>query len=384
METATASALDIQVLQENLANALDIVKPAMASRPTVPVLYNVKLETAHGRLKVTATDLDMMISAYVGAKVDCEGAMTLPYRYLRDNIKASPQATVQLRETAKNHASIECGRAKLGIDGITPEDFPMIPERSGTEVATFQGQDFAAALKYVEKCAHNDDTRPVLTGVLVEIEAGKVKFVTADGFRLAVRSVAAQNVGADARYLVPAPVMAAVAKIATRDKRWPEEITLVIGEKDRLHFAIGRDVEVTGLPIQGTYPSYKALIPPKFVNTYTVNRDALATMIKRAEVTARDGSGILRVYPRDDSLTIYARAETIGTFAGDVDATTEALGTAPFAFNSRYMVDALAVADTDVRILWNDSSNQFSVASADGLWIIMPMAVAWDDVEVAA
>jgi len=396
METATAVAteqLSALVLQENLARALECVRSAVDSRRyALPVLESVKLATEYGRLTVTATNLDLTIKVFTGAMINGEGAAVIPYRQLRDSIKASPAATVGIKATGKLQTEIECARATLSLKSYNPEDFPRIPMVPETPGVTFGGQDFARALAYVEDAVAKDDSRPVLTGVLLSVVNARIATLSAaDGFVRAYRELPISGGVENGEYIIPLAAMQTVAKLAMLDKRRPAEICFTPGDRGtganvsrtNVHFAIGYcDIEVTAQTITGTFPSISALRTDAAEPTFTVNRDALKTMVTRAGIIAREGSGIIRLYPGVDAsgvtiLRARASADEVGQFDCAIDATGTTSATR-VAIQMKYLKMVLDAMPDVVALGIKSQETPILFASPDGYWLVMPMFVTWD------
>lgn len=396
-DAPAADRLTLQVLQENLARGLDAIKSAIPARATLPILANVHVSTDRGRLRLVATDLDLTIIAHIGAKVDVEGAVTVPFATLHKITKASPAATVQLRATSARTLDMECARATVALAGMDADDYPRIPETDlSAPGITIDGADLAAAVKYVEKAAATDDSRPVLTGVLLEASADGVTLTTADDFRLAHRRLTHFEAPPECygSHIIPLNALQVAAKLATRPSSWRSgrERDEVVIRVHRLHMslAVGSDLEVVTQLIQATYPNYRefglAADEPGAIVTFS--RDALATMIKRAAVVAKDGSGIIRleavagVAPEPDGLRVGARNDDGADFSGTIDATATWQGSQPepwrkFAINLQYALDMLAVADETVRAQFASPAQRAMFFSEHGYQCIMPMFVTW-------
>lgn len=391
--------LTLQVLQENLARGLDAIKPAIPSRAALPILANVHVSADRGRLRLVATDLDLTIIAHIGAKVDVEGAVTVPFATLHKITKASPAATVQLRATSARTLDMECARATVALTGMDAADYPRIVETDlSAPSITLDGADLAAAVKYVEKSIAPDDSWPVLTGVLLEAGADGVTLTAADGFRLAHRRLTRCDVPPECygSHIIPLNALQVAAKLATRPAvyrsgRERDEVVIRVRPGGLLaSLGVGADLEVQTQLIQGTFPDYRhlGLAADEPGAAVTFSRDAMATMIKRAAAVAGDGSDIIRwrISPGSDGaphdLTVASHNEDGADFTGTIDAIATWQGSQPepwrrFAINMRYALDMLAVADETVRAQFASPSSQAMFYSEHGYHCIMPMFVTW-------
>lgn len=376
--------MKVQVLQENLQRGLSIVGRAVATRSTLPITANVLLATDKGRLKLAATDLDISISSWVGAKIDEEGATTVPSRLIGDFVASLPQATVQLEIADRSRQmKLECARNESTINAMDAEDFPRVPEiRDGTSLQ-LDPKAMRRAIERVEFAAASDDSRPVLTGVHVKTDGTRLTFAAADGFRLAVADVTLGAAPSESiEIIIPARAMRELARLIS-DVTEPVEMR-VNPQRTQVLFAL-TDTEMVAQLIQGTFPNFSQLIPAEFTTECIVVVDEFKRETRIAAIFARDGSGIIRlqVAPGEGGmpgqLTVSARADEIGDNEGKIDA--EVSGDASkIAFNSRYLQDVLNVLSGKIALQMTSPSSQGvfrPVGETDYVHVVMPMFVQW-------
>lgn len=385
--------MKVQVLQENLQRGLSIVGRAVATRSTLPITANVLLATDRGRLKLAATDLDISISSWVGAKIDEEGSTTVPSRLIGDFVASLPQATVQLEIADRSRQmKLECARNESTINAMDAEDFPRVPEiRDGVSVQ-LDPKALRRAIERVEFAAASDDSRPVLTGVHVKVDDTRLTFASADGFRLAVADVTLASAPGEAiEIIIPARAMRELGRLIS-DVTEPVEMR-VNPQRTQVLFAL-TDTEMVAQLIQGTFPNFSQLIPAEFTTQAMMSVDEFKRETRIAAIFARDGSGIIRLQiaagegGMPGQLTISARADEIGDNEGKIDA--DVTGDASkIAFNSRYLQDVLTVLGSNVALQMTSPSSQgvFRPATkgADGKYnieqdyvhVVMPMFVQW-------
>ena len=381
--------MKVQVLQENLQRGLSIVGRAVATRSTLPITANVLVATDKGRLKLAATDLDISICAWVGAKIDEEGATTVPSRLIGDFVSQLPAATVAL-EVPKNgrQLRLECARNDSTINAMDAEDFPRIPEIRDGVVVQFDPKALRKAIERVEFAAATDDSRPVLTGVHIKTEGPRLTMAAADGFRLAVADIALPESPSESlEVIVPARALRELSRLVGESNE-PVEMR-VNPQRTQVLFAM-TDLEMVAQLIQGTFPNYNQLIPAEYGTKVLVNVDEFKREARIAAIFARDGSGIIRLQmaPGDGGmpgqLTISARADEIGDNEGKIDARVEGDGS-KIAFNSRYLQDVLNVLTGTVALEMTSPSSQgvFRPVDENGIsepgyvHVVMPMFVQW-------
>ncbi len=374
--------MKVQVLQENLQRGLSIVGRAVATRSTLPITANVLLQTENGRLKLAATDLDISMSAWVGAKIDDPGATTVPSRLISDFVTSLPPGTVNLEIPDRaRQLKLECARNESSINAMDAEDFPRLPGFTDGISLQLDPKALRRTIERVEFAAASDDSRPVLTGVQVKSDGKVVTFASADGFRLAVATVA---LGADAEpfeVIVPARALRELSRLVN-DASEPVEMR-INPQKTQVIFAM-TDVELVAQLIQGTFPNYGNLIPANYNTRATVNVDEFKREVRIAAIFARDGSGIIRLqfHPGNGMpgrLLISAKAEEVGDNQGEIDAELEG-DEAKIAFNSRYLQDVLNALSGEVALEMTSASAQGvfrPVGDPDYVHVVMPMFVQW-------
>jgi DNA polymerase-3 subunit beta len=382
--------MKVQVLQENLQRGLSIVGRAVATRSTLPITANVLLSTDRGRLKLAATDLDISISAWIGAKIDEEGATTVPSRLIGDFVAQLPPATVSI-EVPNNgrQLSLECARNEAKVNAMDSEDFPRIPEIRDGVTLQFDPRQLRKAIERVEFAAATDDSRPVLTGVHVKTDGVRLTLAAADGFRLAVSDITlAETPSESIEVIIPSRALRELSRLVGESN---EQVEMRINpQRTQVLFAM-TDVEMVAQLIQGTFPNYNQLIPAEYRTKVTVSVDEFKRETRIAAIFARDGSGIIRLQMAagegggmPGQLTISARADEIGNNEGKVDAKVEG-DASKIAFNSRYLQDVLNVLQGSVVLEMTSPSSQgvFRPVDENGILesgyvhVVMPMFVEW-------
>ncbi|MCK6565930.1 MAG: DNA polymerase III subunit beta [Dehalococcoidia bacterium] len=373
------------MLQENLQRGLGIVGRAVATRTTLPITSNVLVATDRGRLKLAATDLDISISTWVGARIDEDGATTIPSRLITDFISSLPPATVSLEVPERGRqVKLECARNESTINTMDAEDFPRMPTIAEGVSIELDPKLLKRAIERVEFAAAADESRPVLTGVEVKTEGTRLTFAAADGFRLAVADITLPAPAAEAvAAIVPARALREVARLVGESS---EPVTMRLNPaRTQVMFEIGEnEIHLVAQLIQGTFPNYAQIIPGEWTTRCVVDVDEFKREVRIAAIFARDGAGIVRLQIQPGAgmpgkLTITARAEEIGENQGEIDARVEG-DAGRIAFNSRYLQDVLNVLSGEVALEMTTPSNQGvfrPVSEADNVHVVMPMFVQW-------
>lgn len=380
--------MKVQVLQENLQRGLGIVGRAVATRSTLPITSNVLMATDGGRLRLSATDLDISISTWIGAKIEDEGATTVPARLITDFVGQLPPATVSVEVPERTRqAKLECARTESTINTMDAEDFPRVGSIDDGPSIELDGAMLRRTIERVEFAAATDDSRPVITGVNIKAEESKLTFAASDGFRLAVSDIelgSSQTFPAgDLNLIVPARALREVARLIG-DGSAPVELR-VNDKQTQVQFSL-TDVVLVAQLIQGTFPNYNQLIPGEYNTATMVDVDDFTRGARIAAIFARDGSGIVRlqVHPAGDGssgkLVISARADEVGDNEGEIDVKVEG-EQAKIAFNSRYLTEVLQVLDADRVAVETSSPSSPGVLRPVGddryTHVVMPMFVQW-------
>ncbi|MBI2957220.1 MAG: DNA polymerase III subunit beta [Chloroflexi bacterium] len=377
--------MKLSCLQENLSRGLSIVGRAVATRTTLPITQNVLLSTDEGRLKLAATNLEIAIVTWVGAQVEEEGAITIPAKLLADFVGSLPADKVEMTLPAGSKVmELRCARFQARITGSDADDFPPIP-RLGEGVTTAVAADeFRQAVTQVTLAAATEDVRPVLTGVQCEFEGDTLTMASADGFRLAMRTLSlAQPVAEKVSAIIPAKTLNELGRLAA-DQQDPIQITLS-PQKGQVLFKL-KSVEMVSQLVQGTFPNYRQLIPQSHTNKAVVPVAEFMRATRMASIFARDGSGIVRlvINPGEGvaagKMVVSARADEVGDNVGELDAKVEGQPS-KIAFNSKYLTDVLGVVKQAEVTLETTTPSSPGVLRPIGddsfVYVVMPMFVQW-------
>jgi DNA polymerase-3 subunit beta len=375
--------MKLSCLQENLSKGLSNVGRAVATTTTLPITKNILIATDNSRLKMVATNLEMAISCWVGAKVEAEGAITLPARILTEFINSLPNEKVDMTLNQRT-LQLKSGRFEAKINGIEASDFPPIPQVSDGISTKIEAEVLHQAITQVSFAAATEESRPVLTGVQMEFDESKLTLAAADGFRLAVYTAATlESVKEKTAVIVPARALNELNRFLADGE---EQIEIVINkQKSQALFKL-KNIEMVSQLIQGNFPNYSQLIPQSYESRAVIEVADFLRATRMASVFARDGSGIVRliVTPGGEAtagkIAISARAEEIGENVGEIDAMIDGKD-AKIAFNARYLSDVLGVIRQKQVALETTTPSSPGVIRPVGIdnyvHVVMPMFVQW-------
>ncbi len=367
--------------QENLAAGLGLVGHIVKERTTLPVLSNILLATDNGSLKLAATDLAIGITCRVGAKVEADGAITLPARALVDWVTALSQDLVTVSLNGSATARLSAGRFQSTLKGIDAQEFPIIPLfDEGQAVARIAPEALATMIDQVAFAAAKDESRPILTGALAQFEGDRFTLAAADGFRLSARTMTLDApVSQPLEAIIPARALQELGRVLAKSKT-DDGVAIALragasaSEPAQVMFNVG-SVELVSQVIDGNYPDYRAIIPNAHSARVVADTAALLKACKVAEVFARGGVNVVRVTvtpgpeqtlsevpapalsevegePKRESkdeapgrIMIKAVSAETGDSAGEVDAVVEG-SPIEIGFNVDYLIDALKAMKT--------------------------------------
>ncbi|MFC2025063.1 DNA polymerase III subunit beta [Chloroflexota bacterium] len=377
--------MKLSCLQENLSRGLGVVGRAVAARTTLPITNNVLLATDQSRLKLVATNLEMAISCWIGAKVEEEGAITVPARLLTEFTNSLPNDKIDISLSPKTKTlELKCARFEARISGVDAKDFPPIPTVEEGINTKVEVEALRQGISQVVFAAASEESRPVLTGVDAQFENDLLTLAAADGFRLAVYKLPLSTpVSQKTEVIIPARTLGELNRLMP-DEAETVDITINPNRSQAL-FRL-KDIELVSQLVQGTFPQYAQLIPQSYNTRAVVDVAGFLGVTKTAAIFARDASGIIRLVMTLGSeltpgkLTVSARSEEIGDDVGEIDAIVEG-EEAKVAFNGKYVIDVLSVLrETQVALETTNPSSPGLIRPVgvdNYIHVVMPMFVQW-------
>ncbi|MCC7164157.1 MAG: DNA polymerase III subunit beta [Anaerolineae bacterium] len=375
--------MKVSVLQENLMRGISIVNRAVATRSTLPVLGNILLATEGGRLKLAATNLEIGITHWAGAQVQSEGAITVPARQLADYVNALPPDRVDMELNLKTQTlHLKCARYDANIKGVDASEFPIIPTIGDNNKILVEPDILKELIAQATFSAAQDDSRPVLTGILAKFDKDVVTFASADGFRLSVRSAALDTkLAAPVSVIIPAKALQDVARVIG-DQEAPVEIAITDNRSQVLFHLENTDI-VSQL-IDGNFPDFNQIVPKTYSTRTIMNTQELQNAVKAASVFAREASNIVRLNISSGNdmgggkVIVAAQSAETGDNVGEIDATVDG-EPIEIAFNARFLSDVLGVLNSAQVALETVSAAAPGVVKPVGrddfTHVIMPMHI---------
>jgi DNA polymerase-3 subunit beta len=366
-----ATTLHATCSRDNLAAALGVVARALSSRGAVQVLSGVLLRAEDGKLTLAATDMEISLRATVEGDISGNAATVVPGRLLTDLVRLLPDDSVTLtHDEGDGMLSVVSGSHSSRLNVYSAEDFPRLPPVD-VSLHTVAAPSLLATIEKVARAASRDESRPVLTGILVRFEGKQLVMAATDSYRLAVKETELDESGPDLEAIIPARALQELARLAAG----VEEVQLGAHE-NHVIFSAG-DVWLTSRRIDGQFPSYKQLLPETFEAEVTTPRGPLLDVIRRAGVMAQRNAP-LRLRFGEGELSVSAQTQDVGEANESlpIDYAGELL---EIGFNPDFLRDGLeAVAGDTVQLKLINPLRPGLIASPDeSFWyLIMPIRLA--------
>ncbi len=376
--------MKVIVKQSQLAHCVSMVSRAVSPRSTLPVLSNILVKTDQGRLRLSATNLELGITSWIGARIEGDGAITVPARTFTDLVSNLPSDEVVLTlDNSTQTLTVRCGTSETNIKGIDAEEFPPIPEPDLDDGVPLNITNFKEMVQQVAFAASSDEARPVLTGVLVKLEGHHITMAATDGFRISIREDEIPNaVSRPIEAIIPARALTELSRIISSGDEmlimtFPQERGQVIFHMD--------DLELASQLIEGSFPDYQAIVPQTFKTHTLLSTAGLLKACKQAEIIAREGTNVARlnIIPETDesspgTLEMSAISEQTGTSEVLVDASVDGIPLL-VAFNVRFLREVLEVIKSDNVWLETNAANTPGLIHPQGddhfKHIVMPMHI---------
>lgn len=340
--------MKLSLLSENLNTALSHVSRFVSTKAQLPILNHILFSTDNGRLKLSATSLEMGINYWTGAKIESEGSFCLPAKDISEFISYLPGGKIDFSLNEQNLLTVTSTKASSTFSTLSSTDFPGIPSLDSTTVFEIDLPSLLDSVASVVFASATDDSRPVLTSVLCKFTPESLTLVATDGFRLSLKTIKFQNPitfpdGQDSlTLLIPAKSLAEVLKIA---KIAPKIKIGLTPDRHQVVFVL-EDLEIVSRLIDGEYPNFERIIPESSPTKIYVNKEELAQAIRLASVFARQSANVVKFSLKSNSLELSANAPQIGQNQVSVDAKIEG-EPLEIAFNYKFISDFLAIVKGD-------------------------------------
>jgi DNA polymerase-3 subunit beta len=333
--------MKLTIEKSQLTQSLTIVSKGMLSRTTLPILSSVYIETTERGITLRTTDLEISIQHTIDALVEESGATVVPGKLLTDIVKSLPDAAITL-EQKQDELLIYCLDSRFSLHTLNPADFPTFPQIENHTTITLPAGVLAPMVKKASRAISKDESRAVLTGILIKITEDTLQLVATDSYRLAVAKTKLERENQEPIALItPGIVLDEIARLISNE----EEICISESE-NQIVFSFGTTTFVTR-KIEGSYPNYEAIVPNEKNCSAVVDAQALLSAVKRVSITAQQHTPIrLAVSPESQNIEVSSKTQDVASATEFVPAHIEGEAT-EIGFNHQYIIDGLNAVDTE-------------------------------------
>lgn len=361
--------------QKDLANAINVVQRAVSSKTTLPILKGILLEAYDHKLKLTGNDMNIGIETYINANIETEGSIVLSSRLFGEIIRKLPNALIEIEILENATVVIRCEKSEFTLVGQGADEFPNIPEVNEENSYKLDHDLLKDMIRQTIFAISQDETRPILTGSLVEIEDGKLTMVSIDGYRLAIRKAQIKS-EQNNRAVVPGKTLNETLKILSGFEN-NNDVKISFTDKHIL-FSM-ENVKVVSRLLEGEFINYSQIEPKECKSKVTVNLSEFSHGIERASLLARESkNSSIKLAIKDDLITITSTVE-VGSAHEEVKIKLDGQDI-EIGFNPKYILDALKVIDSeDIQIELTTSVSPCVMKPLDSenyVYIVLPVRMA--------
>lgn len=334
--------MKVSVLQENFLKGLSLTSRFISPKSQLPVLENVLITTEEGGLKLSATNLESGINYWIGAKIEKKGSVCVPAKTLTEFVNFLPPEKIDL-ETKENSLVLKCGSYSASFIGLPPSEFPVIPAPEEKSFFSLPSQELEKIISQLVFAVAQDESRPVLTGILFQVKENDLLVVATDGYRLSLKKI--ENPKGLEKFkeierslIIPAKTLTEVGKILGEEKEGRIKMSLV-SSSSQVVFS-SSSAQITSRLIEGDFPDFEKIIPSEGTTKIEVEKEEFLRAVRSAAVFARESANIVRLKIENSKLEISANAPQVGENLVRIDVVQEG-DDCSIAFNSRYLLDFL-------------------------------------------
>jgi DNA polymerase III subunit beta len=370
--TIVGTGMKVICQREELTQKLGIVARAVSTRASVQILSGVLLRAEAGRLHLAATDMELSLRSSLEAQVEGDGSVVVPGRLLVDLVRLLPDSEVTIEHRAdENVVRVTSGPSSSSLHTYAAEDFPRLPDLDTVGTFTVERESLLETVSRVARSASRDESRPVLTGILVRFEAGKLVMAATDSYRLSVKETDLSGEVPELEAIIPARALGELARIAQSGD------TLELGVHENQVVFAADDVWLTTRRIDGQFPNYKQLLPETFEHDVTLPRAELLDVVRRVAVMAQRNSP-LRLRFAEGELTVSAQTQDVGESRESLPIafTGEPM---EIGFNAEFLregIESVSADDMQLRLISPLRPGLITAEGDDFWYLIMPIRLA--------
>jgi len=337
-------------------------------------LSNILIKAEKGKIRLSATDLEVAITSQTIGKIDEDGELTVPARLLVDFVSNNSDESIEFTTKDNNSLALKSAHFKANIPGISAEEFPTVPHMPSDNLYKVKTADLVDGVKKVSIAPANDETRPVLAGIFFQFTGKMLTLASTDSYRLAEKKIELEEGTDDKKFIVPNRTMVEVLRLMTSDQN--DYISLTFTE-NQIAFKIG-ETEVVSRLIEGVFPNYQQIIPSSSKIKVSANYSEFTSAVKMAALFAKNAANNISIETKDSKLIVSSIASQAGEAESNIAAEVVG-GSVKVAFNARYVLDVLSVLSTDnIIIELNDEASAGLIRTEKDkgfMYIVMPLRI---------
>ena len=358
---------------------LQSILQVVPTKSTLPILTNILIEALEGKLKISATDLDISITASMECNVTKKGSVALPARILFDIVKELPESDINVEATSSRiELKVRGGRGSYKIAYVSPDDFPKLPAINTKKEIKISGKELKEMIQHTTFACSDDETRPALNGVLWQTKGDRMRMVATDGHRLARMAMPNKMLkGLYEDVIIPPKVLNLIPRFVTDEA---QEIGIIFGENNII-FNLG-DIVLTSRLIEGPYPNFEQVIPSENDKKMVVSKEDLLSAVRRVSILSNALTRQVKFSVQEGELTLSTTNADVGGEGKERLECEYAGDTIEIGYNANYISDILAKIESD-DVIFELSSNvsagivySQNISKEDFLCLIMPLRLA--------
>jgi len=360
-------------------SALANVSTAVPNRTTLPILGNFLLSASDGKVKISATDLDIAVTSVIPANVAKAGAVTVPARLLDGLVRELPETTIEII-AHDNRVEVKADKGTYKLGGMSADEFPRLPESSPAKLIRVPGEDMVGLIQKTRFAASRDETRPVLGGILWQTSGDNMNMVATDGHRLAKMSVTNKKLkGLHEDVIVPPKGLELVEKLVGEDET--KEVGILFGDKNII-FDLG-DTVISSRIIEGPYPDYEQVIPKGNDKKMRINRPAFISALKRVVLLSNSLTHQVKLSLRKSSLELSSQNPDVAGEAKETLSVNYEGEDLELGYNANYVLDVLKQLEGEEALFQLGSNLSAGIITdtakkngSDYFYLLMPLRLA--------
>ncbi|MCL6518940.1 MAG: DNA polymerase III subunit beta [Armatimonadetes bacterium] len=359
--------------RKDFYEGVQTVSRAIAGRSALPILNNVLIKSEDGHLRLVAFDLELGMQSVIPATIETEGALTVPARVLAEVLATLPDLDVVLSVDENNSVNLKCEKSDYTILGLPPEEFPALPDVPDDQSFEITQAALRNMIKQTIFAVSPDESRAILTGVLLVLKGDEIRLAATDSHRLAIRTSPVANAKGETSCIIPGRALNELGRMLGEEDT-PVKVAI---SESQIKFTVG-DVTMVSRLIEGQFPNYERVIPTACQRKLTMPAEGLLSRIRRASIVARENANRVILKTEGDKLMVTAESGDVGKAYEEIEIVKEG-DDIEIAFNAKYLIDFLSALDTEgVSFELNgplEPGLLRQVGKEDYIYVVMPMQI---------